>query len=523
MILISSILKAKELSTHPYWLKLLHYKDNTSQIDDPSFFLSPIGKTSPKDELLATLKAIKKDNPKDNNSTQCLFPARTRWLKEMLPKEHIKECINLNPKLKELGFKNAYMVYTSSLMNSPASAFGHTFLRFDKDSKTPLLSYGVTYSAKVDTHNLFKYAYNGVFGGFEGRYTIAPYYSIVKRYSNMESRDMWEYKLKLTQKEIEKMTLHIIEMQKFYSDYYFNSENCAYNLLWFIDIAKENIELTKEFNYIVTPLDIIKKLKDKSLIESSKLRASKTTKIKNIYKSIKRKDIAKKFYNNPDISIIKNLSIDEQQKIIDMTMLDKSNNQLLKYRSKLGISKDKKIIKTDPTHTNLSSRLNISLSDKSQLLYGFRASYHDIYDIDYDFNFGEYISFFDIQMIDDRLKSIDFIKINSLAIINDLYHPISWGLDIGYKDERAYIDGKAGVSFSFYNTLIFYEPTIELSNQIKLGYQTGAIKRFHKTKFGIIDNSSDIESFFTYQFDDNMAINIRKKSHLFSFGLFYYF
>jgi len=516
-------LNAQELYQNRYWLKLLHYKNNKSQIDDSSFFLSPNGKTSAKDELLATLKAIKRDNPNDVNSTQCLFPARTRWLKEKLSNLSIKECKNLKPKLKELNFKQLYIVYTTSYMNSPASAFGHSFLRFDSNHSTPLLSYGLNYSAKIDTRNLLSYAYKGLFGGFEGRYIVAPYYEIVNRYSNIESRDMWEYRLKFSPKEIEKITLHMIEMQRYYSNYYFNSENCAYNLLWFIDLARDELDLTNQFNYIVTPLDTIKALKSRNLLEKPTLRASKLTKIKNLYSSIPYKSIANRFLKDKNISTIKNLPIDIQRDIIDISILQENNQTLLKYRSKLGISKDKKIIKTDPTHTNLASRLNISISDKSQLIYGFRASYHDIYDIDYDFNFGEYISFFDIQMIDDRLKSIDFIKINSLAIIDDLYHPISWGLDIGYKDEKAYIDGKAGVSFSFYDTLIFYEPTIELSNQIKLGYQTGAIKRFHKTKLGIIDNSSDIESFFTYQFDDNMAIDIRKKSHLFSFGLFYYF
>ncbi|NEW59813.1 DUF4105 domain-containing protein, partial [Sulfurovum sp. bin170] len=221
-----------------YWLKLLHYKDGKSQIDDSSFFLSPTGKNSPKDELLATLKSIQEGNPNDINSTQCLYPARTRWLKEQLPKENIEECRDLDQHLKKFDFKTLYLVYASSYMNSPASMVGHTFLRFDKNETTPLLSYALNYSAKIDKEtDIFSYAYGGVFGGFEGRYTIAPYYEMVKLYSEMEHRDMWEYKLKLTSKEIERAVLHMIEMQRYYSLYYFNSENCSYNLLWFIELA----------------------------------------------------------------------------------------------------------------------------------------------------------------------------------------------------------------------------------------------------------------------------------------------
>ncbi len=526
-IILTSILNSQELYLHPYWLKLLHYKNGESQIDDFHFFLSKTGKISPKDELLATLKAIKIDNPQDANSTQCIFPARTRWLKNMLPKDNIQECKSLVQKLRELDFKKVYIVYASSFMNSPASAFGHTFLRFDNSFDTPLLSYGVTYSAKIDTHNILSYIYRGVLGGFEGRYNIALYYSIVNRYSNIQSRDIWEYRLKFTPQEIEKMTLHIIEMQRFYSDYYFNSKNCSYNLLWFIDLARDDLRFSGEFNDIVTPLDIIKALKASNLIDKVTLRASKITKIKALYQSIEKKEIAQQFYNNPNISLIEKLSTEEQRDILDLRILKKSSSELLSYRSKLGVSKTKKIVKTDPTYANLASKLNLSIFDK-QLLYGIRVAYHDIFDIDYDFNLGEYITFFDIQMLNSRLNSINFLKIDSLAIIDELYHPISWGLDIGYQEDRLYIQTKVGISFSPYNSLIFYEPTINLSNNIELGYEMGFLKSINKVKFGAIikrkfSNKIDRDFFITYQFDKNMAINIYRYNSKYSFGLFYYF
>jgi hypothetical protein len=490
--------------------------------------LSPNGKISPKAELLATLQFIKRDNPKDGNSTQCLFPARTRWLKEKLSNQNIHECKSLASKLKELNFKTLYLVYTSSYINSPASAFGHTFLRFDSNEDTPLLSYGLNYSAKVDSSNLFSYAYKGIFGGFEGRYKVAPYYAIVNRYSNMQKRDIWEYRLKFNPKEIERVTLHMIEMQRYYSDYYFNSENCSYNLLWFIDLARDGLNLTDDFNYIVTPMDTIKAIRDKGLIELSIFRPSKITKIKNLYSSIPNKKIAKEFLNKQNISILDNLDITEQRDIIDLYILKEHSQTLLRYRSKLGISPPKKITKTDPIHTNLASKINIRVSNKNQLLYGIRASYHDIYDIDYDFNLGEYISFFDIQMKNERVDSATFLKIDSMTAIDELYQPISWGLEFEYRDNKLFTSGRGGISYSIFDTLIFFEPTTRLSDNIELGYQTGILKTIDKVKFGAIakqklDKDIEINSFVTYQFDKNMAINLHINRKSYSFGIFYYF
>ena len=57
----------RKLSHHPYWLKLLHFYSIgesvgqwsfKSDIVSPSFFLSPLGKTNPAEELKSTLAAL---------------------------------------------------------------------------------------------------------------------------------------------------------------------------------------------------------------------------------------------------------------------------------------------------------------------------------------------------------------------------------------------------------------------------------------------------------------------------------
>jgi len=516
-----------DISSNLYWLKLLHYKNGVSEIDDKSFFLSPNGNISPKDELIATLKSIENSDYRDINSTQCRFPARTRWLKKKFLSKNIKECKYLKEHLKQLNFKMLYLVYASSYINAPASAFGHSFLRFDINSSTPLLSYALNYSAQIkkDT-NIFLYAYRGLFGGFKGKYTVAPYYEMVKIYSNMEDRDIWEYRLNLTPKEIEKITLSMIEMQRYQSSYYFTSKNCSYNLLWFIDLARDNLNLVDEFNYVVTPMDTIKALKRKGLIINSIYRPSKRTKLEAEFNQIKFKEIAKKFLEKEDISIIRELKKREQAKILDLAILKNSTKiETLKYRSKIDIKKsDLNIIKTNPIKSNLASKLNISISDKNSLSYGGRVSYHDIYDIDYDFNEGKYISFFDFLVKNGKLESLDFIKIDSIAPTTKLFSPISWGLAVGFRDKYFQIEADIGKSYRFLDTLFFLKPSIKLRDRLEFGYKIGALKSIEKVKFGIVsEEGKEFKSFVTYQIYKNFALHIYNFKRENSITLFYYF
>jgi len=520
--LLSFYLYGADISFNSYWLKLLHFKNGVSEIDDKSFFLSPLGDVSPKDELIATLKSIEDSDYRDINSTQCKFPARTRWLKEQFPSKNIKECKYLKEHLRELNFKTLYLVYASSYINAPASMFGHSFLRFDRDNSTPLLSFALNYSAQIskDT-NLLLYAYRGLFGGFKGKYIITPYYEMVKIYSNMEERDMWEYRLNLTLKEIEKITLSIIEMQRYQSSYYFTSKNCSYNLLWFIDLAKEDLNLVNEFNYIVTPMDIIKALKRENLITKSIYRPSKRSKIEARFNKIRSKNIAKKFLEKEDISLIKNLKEEEQAKILDLAILkNKPKIETLKYRSQIDIKKSElNITKTNPIKSNLASKLILSSS-----FIGGRVAYHDIYDIDYDFNKGKYISFFDFLVKKGKLEKLDFIKIDSISPNSGLSSPLSWGLGIGFIDKSFQIEADIGKSYNFLDTLFFLKPSIKLRDRFKFGYRVGFLKSIDKTKIGMVsENGKEFKSFITYQIEENFALhlsNLKKENYL---TIFYYF
>ncbi len=536
----------EELHNNAYWHTLLHFKEGKSQVDDKHFFLSKHGNTSPKNELIATVNALQTSNANDLNGTQCRYPARTRWIKEHFPNESIEECIVLTAYLKKHKFKTLYMVYTSSFMNSPASMVGHTFLRFDKDENTPLLSYAFNYSAELKgkEDNMFSYAYKGLFGGYKGQYSIIPYYEMVKRYSDMEHRDMWEYKLNLTELEIERVLLHMFEMQNFYSNYFFTHKNCSYNLLWFIELAKENLNLVESFNYITAPLDTIKELKEHNLISDAIFRASRTTKVKSIYENIEEKATAEKFLEESNLSLINKLSTKEQINMLSLHFLkanSENRGELLQYRSTLGTTKAKEIEPTtNPINANRSTKLSISYVD-NEVEFGFRPAYHDIYDVDYDFNEGSYISFFDIKATANRLNSLTLLDIGSLSKSHPLYNAYSWGLSLStnrdHEDRlRTAVKLKGGKSFDFFSALLFVEPTIEIAYRNKidlsLGYELGILKSFQNFKLGLLATRYTKEGFLTYALEEGLAVHLsiikkdvlkHKKEKFGKFGLFFYF
>jgi len=152
--------------------------DGFSEIDDANFFLSKDGKKNAKKELDATITALLNETKFDDNSTACRFPARKAWLKDRLDIKKFPEvsCDEYDSILKRLNPKSATLVFPSAHINSPASMFGHTFLRINSGYKSKLLSYAINYAADAnpDTENGVLFAIKGLFGGYYGRYSLLP-------------------------------------------------------------------------------------------------------------------------------------------------------------------------------------------------------------------------------------------------------------------------------------------------------------------------------------------------------------
>ena len=552
---IFSDAQLSKLSNQPQWRRLLHFKDGESEIDDKRFFFSKEGKENPKSELKALISKLISDKSDDENATLCHYPSRSTWVLKQLPqlKENIfiPQCKKLKRELKEIGAKKITLVLASAHMNSPASAFGHTFLRIDNNSNTPLLSYAVNYAAQTNEDNGFIYAYQGLFGGYKGRYSINPYYKKLKEYSDLEQRDIWEHTLDLTQDEIDRMVLHILEIRHFYADYFFLAENCSYNLLWLIEVGKKKSNLVQQFEHKAIPIDTLRAIRNEKLIKKTIYRPSKRKEILAISRPIEDNPIALTFTKSDEynLSIIENLNNREKiaslELATEMLKIKRSDNKIskkeylsnflkiLRVRSTLGkVEKEKINTPSSPQKGHLSTKTTFSyLTDKGVELRT-KAAYHDIYDNDNGYIPGAYISFFDtaIEMKEDslQLKEINLLDIKSYAIQDAIFKPISWEVSLGGKrvfnnELYSYLKAGAGVTlgrdnFYGYTTLtpiIYYKKNSYKSIAVNSGVLYNPSKNL---KFGITASKewfnkgkeiNSIEPFFTYSFDQKTAINLK--------------
>ncbi|MBI3581554.1 MAG: DUF4105 domain-containing protein [Nitrospinae bacterium] len=282
-----------ELSDDRYWHLLMHYHRGiiagySSEIYDPDFYKAPDGRENPTAELEATIRGFFRpieDLREGEEHPQCNFPARLKWLKGRLGIDEARlpkpQCERLEHWRESLGVNRVTLVFASYYMASPASMFGHTLLRLDREKageSLDLMSYGVNYAANMDTDNPVLMAVKGMFGLFDGVFTTFPYYMKVQEYGNMESRDIWEYQLSLNKSQIDVLVLHLWELGLIKFQYYYFKENCSYELLALIEVGKPGLHLTDGFPVATVPTQTVKALySENGLVEKRVYRPSVTT------------------------------------------------------------------------------------------------------------------------------------------------------------------------------------------------------------------------------------------------------
>lgn len=277
---------ALRLHDQKQWLRLGHYRRGAfdgslqSEADHHTFFVAEHGREDPRAELHATLRAFFEPPVEEPKSRQggnprhalCRFPARFMWLAEQLQIEFARlprqQCGPYVQFLQEIDPKAVSVMFSSYYLNNPASAFGHTFLRFTKartlavGEKRELLDYAVDFAADVDTNNALVYAFRGLTGAFPGTAKRMPYYYKVRTYADFESRDMWEYELSFTPQQLLMLVAHIWEIGPTFFQYFYLSENCSYRINRLLEAANPDIELIDSLQTPVLPADTVKVLFD---------------------------------------------------------------------------------------------------------------------------------------------------------------------------------------------------------------------------------------------------------------------
>lgn len=484
-------------------------EDGVSQIDDKRFFLASDGKTNAKNELNATIEALFNETTFDDNSTACRFPARKAWLQEELNIEKFPDvnCVEYNKILERLNPKSATLVFPSAHINSPASMFGHTFLRINSAYDSKLLSYAVNYAADADPNkeNGALFAIKGLFGGYYGKYSLLPYYDKLKEYRDSEQRDIWEYDLDLNEKEVLRMVKHIWELNETHSSYYFFTENCSYNMLWFLEAARPGLDLRKYFNFQVIPLETAHATKAEGIINNTFYRPSKRTILLKYEELIDKEHIRiPLMLVSSDMNVTDVLSdkeIDAQQK---MYILEASI-ELLEYSfSKSKIKKEKYLklfhtissaraalgqgnmldIKTPPnpieSHQAIRASFGGGIREGKKIGFlGLRPAYHDLEDSSYGFLRGTQIEFLNLELSYSQNKldveDATILSIVSLAQRSEFFENLSWRTKFGWDknslDSTPNFIGTIGAGLSWGNELgyvyIMADPLFYLDGEFK--------------------------------------------------------
>lgn len=246
--------KEKRLAQDRYWLRLLHFHYQivdgvtigSSQIVSSGFFLSRDGRTNPQTELEATLRAFfDPPGPDSNRHAQCRFVARLNWLRRSLDWGNLSlpfvRCPQYEKYSRDGQIESLSLVYATGFMSNPASYFGHILLKFNSnrtDVPTDLLDQSINYGAVIpENENQIVYAVRGLFGGYFASFSHRQFYQFTHAYAENELRDLWEYELVLSKNEVDQIVSHSWELLGQDFNYYFLSNNCAYQMAELLELV----------------------------------------------------------------------------------------------------------------------------------------------------------------------------------------------------------------------------------------------------------------------------------------------
>lgn len=480
------------------WLRLGHY-DKTwwggyrSPFRGP-LFLAEEGFNSPEKEMLATLEAFFSESAeltkKFTRHPQCQFLARQTWLTKKLnvAAEDINPCEERKEWKAQLNIQAASLIFAASDLGNPSSSYGHTFLKLINPvnaKNKDLIDYGINYAAAANASEGISYAFKGIFGLYDGIFTMLPYHQKIREYINLEGRDIWEYHLNFTPEETNFLLDHILEMEHSAAPYFFFTENCSYHILRTLEVVRPELNLSKNFTKFVIPIDTVKIVDRKSDLISKRVfkKSLKTDYIESYSRlNLLQKNALEEAVEKLTISPKYDLSKKEKAEVYEAGMkymavkayrtgkdLDNEVYQLSSERAMLGQLTSDTQIKTiqPPEQSHDSSAVYLgsgflTKSEKNNLPYTnydsfkFRSSFHDLEQPDFGavhmsqtemlgFDFRYYRELKKLSLY--QLTILDLINMNPVTQIDK---NISWKLKAVVHDQWDLdFEGGAGMSFDF--------------------------------------------------------------------------
>ena len=492
------------LAREPQWLALLHIRPNKlgilhTEVDELSFFIS--GKPNdPEAELRATIEALSAPEAGEKNAW-CLYPARAAWLSEknVIKNREPMECRELQRWRQLFHNDKLVMIFPTMYMDNPASLFGHTFLRFDAadSAKQPiLLSRSLSYYAAVgNAGNTANYIFQGLAGGFDGVFEVRHYFEKIRKYSDNEDRDIWEYELDLTPEQISRLVDHAWEVRGHTFHYFFLDENCSYRLIAMLDAVVPPHTMRLDFVTDAMPLDTVRVLYQYDLVRranyvpsAAKLFLQSAAALdadqkKQLSAYIDGKQMAEELDSLPVITLASDYTAlkmrqdsdnrgkraQEFHNLEQQTALKQSGGDFgADIRKPVFDAQDPAVV-AHGTRRLQAGWVTGEGGDAFQ--FGARMAYHDLLDPLDGFDHGVSLEVLDGAWTtngdDINLDHMTWFSVQSRKPRNEFFQPLSWGIHLKRRHEMVgdgfplvhALDGERGLAYSCGDWLCYGELT----------------------------------------------------------------
>jgi hypothetical protein len=464
-----------ELALHKRWQRLLQYKKSmlgssySSRTDDKRFFLDPNGYWDPVAELKTSVAKFQEpvtDEAKRNLHTQCRFPARYKFVKKHFKNIQFKDvtCNEFSWWYDQIGAKSIALIFSSYYASNPASMFGHTLLKLVRAEKGMggITDLGLNFAAETGSDTGITYIMKGLMGGYLGKFSTLPYYNKLNDYINGESRDVWEYRLKLNFDQVDWIVKHIWELKNnAYFDYYFLDVNCSFLLLTILEVGNLDWNLTHGFFFYALPVDTVKRMTENNAVEQVYFRPSFRKKLYSHYHSLDdgQKETFKNLIKNklpmkdvtvPEIidTYTAYLRYQRYESGDDPEFMEATKKKIRKahlHRAKLGVVSEPEIYNkpTDPLDSHHAYRMGLSSGYntlfKEFYEYQFRFGVHDMSTnskglppfSNLEFVGAKFRYYSDEQQL--HLHEFTFINLQTINDWDLLTKDLSWGASLKVK------------------------------------------------------------------------------------------
>jgi hypothetical protein len=311
-------------------------------------------------------------------------------------------------------------------------------------------------------------------------------------------RDMWEYTLNLNEDELKRLMMHIVEMEKIGSDYFFLDENCSYNLLLLLEIARPDVELSSHLIISVEPIDTLRVVLDEKMVLSREYRPSLYMQMMQKKEVLSGRELdAVVGFANGDVGIdalsaeavagnntacMYDLASDYLKFLAVKDLINKENYQkrileVLRKRSALSKEQSYSVPVVAPSPPETSHRSNKLSFSYGRYLYQnfaeltYRPTCHDLIDSDLglakntEIVFGNTSVRYYTETKKVKFQRFDLLKIKAIPPSNTFYMPkcFMWyaGLQQSPVPDKqdalaGYLNFGGGYSYSFGNPFHIY-------------------------------------------------------------------